>query len=98
VLFLAGLAVLALAARVGHAADAHAVADLALGHSGADLGDDARDLVARDHREDHLAPALADQVDVRVADAGELDVVVRSSGALAAGAAYAATVVMPWFS
>ena len=41
---------------------------------GADLGDDARDLVARDHREDGLAPALAGLVDVGVADAGELDV------------------------
>ena len=74
VLFLAGLAVVALAAGVDQAADAHAVADLVLGHAGADLGDDARDLVARDHREVRLTPALADQVDVGVTDAGELDV------------------------
>ena len=36
--------------------------------------DDAGDLVAGHHREDRLAPALADLVDVGVADAGELDV------------------------
>jgi hypothetical protein len=108
VLLQARLAVVALAAGVDHAADAHAVADRELGDAGADLGDDAGDLVAGDHREDGLAPALLGLVDVGVADTGELDVdqnvvladgrrsmVVRSSGALAAGAAYAATVVMP---
>ena len=47
VLLLAGLAVLALAAGVDHAADADAVADLVLGDLGADLLDDAGDLVAR---------------------------------------------------
>ena len=50
VLLLAGEAVLALAAGVDHAADADAVADLVLGHLGADLGDDADDLVADDLR------------------------------------------------
>ncbi|MGX1118415.1 hypothetical protein RKD37_003778 [Streptomyces ambofaciens] len=74
VLLPAGLAVPALAAGVDHAADAHPVADGELGDAGADLGDDARDLVAGDHREDGLAPALTDLVDVGVADAGELDV------------------------
>ena len=48
-LLLAVLAVLALAARVDHAADADAVADLVPRHAVADRGDDAGDLVARDH-------------------------------------------------
>jgi hypothetical protein len=47
----AGEAVLALAAGVDHAADPDPVADLVLRDLGADLGDDAGDLVARDHRE-----------------------------------------------
>ena len=50
------------------------VADLVLGHLGADLGDDAGDLVAGDDRVVRLAPLALDGVDVGVADAGELDV------------------------
>jgi hypothetical protein len=74
VLFLAGDAVLALAARVHHAADADAVADLVLGDVRADLGDVADDLVADDLRVLDGAPLTADGVDVRVADAGVGDV------------------------
>lgn len=74
VLLQAGLAVVALPAGVDHAADTHAVAHGELGDSGAGLGDDSGDLVAGDHREDALSPAVAGLVDVRVADTGELDV------------------------
>ena len=80
VLLEAGLAVVALAAGVDEAADADAVADLVLGHLGADLGDDAGDLVAGDHRVVRLAPLGLDGVDVGVADAGELDVEGTSCG------------------
>ena len=73
VLLLALQAVGALAAGVDHAADADAVADGVLGHAGADLGDDAGDLVAGDQRVLLRAPVAADGVDVGVADAGELD-------------------------
>jgi len=44
------------------------------GDAAADRGHDARDLVARHHREDRAAPLLAHLVDVAVADAGEGDV------------------------
>ena len=73
-LLLAVLAELALAARVDHAADADAVADLVLRDAVTDGRDDTGDLVAGDHGEDGAAPLLADLVDVAVADAGELDV------------------------
>ena len=73
VLLLAGLAVLAFAARVDHAADADVVADLVLADLGADLFDDTGDLVTRDEREVCLAPLVAPGVDVGVADAGERD-------------------------
>ena len=73
VLLLAGLAVDALAAGVDHAADADPVADGVLGHVGADLGDDAGDLVAGNQRVGLRAPVAADSVDVGVADAGVLD-------------------------
>ena len=43
-------------------------------HLGADCGDDARDLVAGDHREDRSAPLVADLVDVAMADAAVRDV------------------------
>ena len=82
VLLLALLAVDALAAGVDHAADADAVADGVLGDGRADLGDDAGDFVARRQRVLLRAPVAADGVDVRVADAGELDVdqdVVRAN-------------------
>ena len=74
VLLLAGLAVLALAAGVDHAADADAVARRERRDLRADLGDDAGDLVARDRRVGDLAPLAAGEVDVGVADAAELDV------------------------
>ena len=83
VLLVAGLAVLALAARVDHAADADAVARREPGDVRADLGDDAGDLVARDGRVGDLAPLAAREVDVGVADAAELDVdpdVLRPDG------------------
>lgn len=81
VLFLAGLAVGALAAGVHHAADADAVTDGVLGYGRADFGDDAGNLVARGERVGLRSPVAADRVDVRMADAGELDLdqdVVRS--------------------
>ena len=56
-----------------HAADADAVADLVLGDVGADLGDDADDLVAGHDGEGLRAPVAVDGVDVGVADAGVLD-------------------------
>jgi hypothetical protein len=74
VLLLTGQAFLALAARIHHAAHAHAVADLPVGDIGADGLDDAGDLVADGEREVRLAPFVADGVDVAVADAGRLDV------------------------
>ena len=52
-------------------------------HLGADGRDDARDLVAGDHREDRHAPLVPRLVDVGVADAAVLDVdlhVVAAAG------------------
>jgi hypothetical protein len=54
------------------------------GHFGADLGDDAGDLVAGCERVLLRAPVAADGVDVGVADAGVLDFdenVARADGA-----------------
>jgi hypothetical protein len=73
-------AVLALAARVDHAADPDAVADRVLGHLRADLANDARDLVTGYGGIRHLAPLAAAMVDVGVADAAELDVDQTSRG------------------
>src|SRR5699024_4313307 len=74
VLLLPGAALEAGAARVHHAAHAHAVADLPVGDVRADGGDDARDLVADGEREARLAPLVANGVDVAVADPGGGDV------------------------
>src|SRR5215211_3718498 len=74
VLLLAGLAVLALATGVDHAAHAHAIARCEAADLRADLGHDARDLMTGDGRVGDLAPLPAREVDVRVADAAELDV------------------------
>jgi hypothetical protein len=74
ILLVSAAAVLALAARVDHAADADAVADRVVGHLRADRADDAGDLVAGNGRVGHLAPLTAAMVDVGVADAAELDV------------------------
>ena len=74
VLLSPGLAVVALAAGVDETADADVVADLVLGHLGADRGDDAGDLVAGHDGVVGLAPLALDGVDVGVADARELDV------------------------
>ncbi len=100
VLLLAVAAVDALAAGVHHAADAYAVADSVLGDVRTHLCDDSGDLVARGQRVGLCAPVPADGVDVRVADAGELDLdehivgsdgrrsmVVGMSGSVADGAA-----------
>jgi hypothetical protein len=45
-----------------------------LGHGGADLGDDPGDFMAGNQRVGLRTPVAADGVDVRMADAGELDV------------------------
>src|SRR3954465_13913844 len=74
VLLVARQAVLALPARVDHAADTDAVTGRELGHVGADLGDDAGDLVPRYRRVGDLSPLATSEVDVRVADPAELDV------------------------
>jgi hypothetical protein len=74
VLLVAGLAVLALAARVDHAADADAVARGEARDLRADLGHDARDLMARYRRVGDLSPFATGEVDVRMADAAEPDV------------------------
>ena len=73
VLLLPGAAVLALPARVDHAAHADPVTDGVLGDLGADLGDLADDLVADGERVGDLAPLAAHGVDVGVADAGVAD-------------------------
>ena len=73
VLLVAVAAVGALAARVDHAADADAVADLVRGDVGAGFGDDADDLVAGYDGEGLGSPVAVDGVDVGVADAGVLD-------------------------
>jgi hypothetical protein len=79
-------AVRAVAARIDEAADAGEVTDLHLLDVRADVRDPAHDLVARDHREDRLAPLFAGLMDVRMADAAEqnidLDVVRADRAAL----------------
>ena len=73
VLLLPGPAVLALAARVDHAADADPVTHGVPGHLGADLGHPADDLVADDQRIRDLAPLAAHGVNVGVADSRVAD-------------------------
>src|SRR5690606_41927994 len=58
---------------IDEAADADAVADLEFRDLRADRRDDAGDLMTGDDRIDGILPFVADGVDVRVADAGELD-------------------------
>src|SRR5690606_13738671 len=73
-LFLAGKAVLALAAGVDEASDSDPVTDLVPGDVRPDGADDAGDFVAGHHREDRSTPLLTGLVDVGVADSGVGDV------------------------
>ena len=64
------------AVGIDHAADGREVAGLEVRHGGADLGDAADDLMAGDARVDrrhHVAPLIADLVEIGVADAAEQD-------------------------
>ena len=99
----AGLALGAGAVRIDHAADRGEVARLELGDRGADLGDAADDLVARDAGVDgrhDAAPLVTDLVEIGVADTAveDLDlhvvlgriaarIVVEASGDVALAAA-----------
>lgn len=76
---------IAFPARVDEAADADFVAGLELLHVGADVGDDADDLVAGDDRVYRVSPLVFDAVEIGVADAAvehlELDVAVGGGAA-----------------
>ncbi len=67
-------AVLALQARADENADPYAVTWLERGDVASDFLDDAGDLVPRNHGEDRGEPLFACLMDIRVADAGVLDV------------------------
>jgi hypothetical protein len=62
-----------MAAGIDHAANAHGVAHLELGHFGADGRDMADDLVAGDHRIDGVVPFVARGVQVGMAHAAPGD-------------------------
>ena len=64
---------MAAAAGIDVAAHADAVPRRVAGHAGADGVDDADDLMPRDQRVGPLTPVAARGVDVRMADADELD-------------------------
>ncbi|GER30147.1 DNA repair protein RecN [Striga asiatica] len=78
----AGGAVVAVAARADHDPDGDLVPGLEFGDAGPDFGDEAHDLMARDHGVVGEAPVVLDEVEVRVADSAEhdfeLDVLVAS--------------------
>ena len=74
VLLQTGLAVLAGAAGVDEAADAHPVADCEFAYLRTDLGHDAGDLMSGHHRVAGLTPLGAHRMNIGVADPGEVDV------------------------
>ena len=71
VVFLTGLARLALVAAVDKGSDAGAVADLELGYVAANLNNVAGNLVAWNHRKNAVKPLITNLVDVAVANARE---------------------------
>src|SRR2546430_695466 len=69
-----GFALRARAVRINQTADSRKVAQLKVGHSGADLGDTADDLMSRHNRvysRHELAPFVAYRMEIRVANAAE---------------------------